>query len=36
MASEYLKQKYKDIKPDEKIELTPKQKRRNLWAAGPS
>ena len=31
MASEYLKQKYKDVKPDEKIELTPEQKRRNWW-----
>lgn len=31
MASEYLKQKYKDVKPDEKIELTPAQKRRNWW-----
>lgn len=29
MASEYLKQKYKDVKPDEKIGLTPAQKRRN-------
>ena len=31
MASEYLKQKYKDVKPDEKIELTAAQKRRNWW-----
>ena len=31
MASEYLKQKYKDVKPDEKIELTAEQKRRNWW-----
>ena len=31
MASEYLKKKYKDVKPDEKVELTPSQKRRNWW-----
>ena len=31
MASEYLKQKYKDVKPDEKIQLTAAQKRRNWW-----
>ena len=31
MASEYLKQKYKDVKPDEIIELTAEQKRRNWW-----
>lgn len=31
MASEYLKQKYKDVKPDEKIELTAEQKRQNWW-----
>ena len=31
MASEYLKQKYKDIKPDEKVELTPEEKRKNWW-----
>lgn len=31
MASEYLKQKYKDVKPDEKVELTAKQKRENWW-----
>lgn len=31
MASEYLRQKYKDVKPDEKIELTAAQKRRNWW-----
>lgn len=31
MASEYLKQKYKDVKPDERLELTAAQKRRNWW-----
>lgn len=31
MASEYLKQKYKDVKPEKKVELTPEQKRRNWW-----
>lgn len=31
MASEYLKKKYKDVKPDEKRELTPAEKRRNWW-----
>lgn len=31
MASEYLKQKYKDVKPDKKVELTLEQKRRNWW-----
>lgn len=31
MASEYLKKKYQDVKPDEKIELTAAQKRRNWW-----
>ena len=31
MASEYLKKKYKDVKPEEKVELTPEQKRRNWW-----
>ncbi len=31
MASEYLKKKYKDVKPDEKRELTPAEKRKNWW-----
>ena len=31
MASEYLKQKYKDVKPDPKKELTPEEKRKNWW-----
>lgn len=31
MASEYLKKKYQDVKPTEKVELTPAQKRRNWW-----
>lgn len=31
MASEYLKWKYRDIRPDEPVELTPKQKRENWW-----
>ncbi len=31
MASEYLKWKYRDVKPDEKVELTEKQRRRNWW-----
>ena len=31
MASEYLKWKYRDVKPDEKVELTEAQKRRNWW-----
>lgn len=31
MASEYLKQKYKDVRPDEKRELTPAEKRKNWW-----
>lgn len=31
MASEYLKWKYKDIKPEEKAELTPAEKRKNWW-----
>lgn len=31
MASEYLLKKYKDVKPDEKVELTPEQKRKNWW-----
>ena len=31
MASEYLKRKYRDVKPDEKVELTPAEKRKNWW-----
>ena len=31
MASEYLKKKYRDVKPDEKRELTPAEKRKNWW-----
>ncbi len=31
MASEYLKWKYRDVKPDEPIVLTKAQKRRNWW-----
>lgn len=31
MASEYWKWKFRDVKPDEKIELTPEEKRRNWW-----
>lgn len=31
MASEYLKWKYRDVKPDEVVELTPRQKRANWW-----
>lgn len=31
MASEYLKKKYRDVKPAEKVELTPAEKRRNWW-----
>lgn len=31
MASEYLKWKYKDVKPREKAELTPEEKRKNWW-----
>lgn len=31
MASEYLKKKYQDVKPDEKRELTPAEKRKNWW-----
>ena len=27
MASEYLKWKYRDVKPDQTVELTPRQKR---------
>ena len=31
MASEYLKRKYQDVKPEEKRELTQSEKRRNWW-----
>ncbi len=31
MASEYLKWKYRDVRPDEPVELTPEQKRANWW-----
>lgn len=31
MASEYLKWKYRDIKPDERVELTREEKRKNWW-----
>lgn len=31
MASEYLKWKYRDVKPREKAELTPAEKRKNWW-----
>ena len=31
MASEYLKKKYQDVKPDVKRELTPAEKRKNWW-----
>ena len=31
MASEYLKWKYRDVKPDEPIVLTPGEKRKNWW-----
>jgi hypothetical protein len=31
MASEYLKWKYRDVKPDEKIHYTKKQKALNWW-----
>lgn len=31
MASEYLRKKYQDVKPDEKRELTPEEKRKNWW-----
>ena len=31
MASEYLKWKYRDEKPDEKQKLAPKEKRKNWW-----
>lgn len=31
MASEYLQWKYRDVQPDKKIELMPRQKRANWW-----
>ena len=31
MASEYLKWKYRDVKPDAPLVLTPKEKRANWW-----
>lgn len=31
MASEYLKWKYRDVKPDEPVTLTSAEKRRNWW-----
>ena len=31
MASEYLKWKYRDVKPRETKELTPAEKRKNWW-----
>lgn len=31
MASEYLKWKYRDVKPDTPVELTKQQRRRNWW-----
>ncbi len=31
MASEYLKWKYRDVQPDQPVELTPRQKRANWW-----
>jgi len=31
MASEYLKWKYRDVRPDRPVELTKKQRRRNWW-----
>lgn len=31
MASEYLKWKYRDVKPREKVELTPAEQRKNWW-----
>lgn len=31
MASEYLKWKYRDVEPDQHVELTPRQKRANWW-----
>lgn len=31
MASEYLKWKFRDVKPEEKVELTQEEQRRNWW-----
>ena len=31
MANEYLKWKYRDVKPDAPVELTPRQRRQNWW-----
>ena len=31
MASEYLMKKYKDVKPDEPVQLSEKAKRKNWW-----
>jgi len=31
MASEYLKKKYQDVKPDAPVELTRAEKRKNWW-----
>lgn len=31
MASEYLKWKYRDVQPNQAVELTPSQKRSNWW-----
>lgn len=31
MASEYLKWKYRDVKPEKTVELTKQQRRRNWW-----
>lgn len=31
MASEYLKWKYRDVKPREKVELTQEERRKNWW-----
>ncbi len=31
MASEYWKWKFRDVQPEEKVELTPEQKRKNWW-----
>lgn len=31
MASEYLKWKYRDVQPDQPVELTPRQRRANWW-----
>ena len=31
MASEYLQWKYRDVKPDEKVQYTRKQKLLNWW-----